>query len=87
MPLPFAIWLVRILGIYVLLGLAFAVPFVWRGARCVDPAAAGGTWGFRLLVLPGVVALWPLLLKRWWANAGAPPTEDNSHRRRAGGGA
>lgn len=50
---------------YLVLGLAFAVPFQARGLVRVDPAARGGTFGFRALILPGVVALWPLLLVRW----------------------
>ena len=28
-------------------------------------ASISGTWGFRLLILPGAAALWPLLLLRW----------------------
>ena len=29
------------------------------------------------------VALWPLLLRRWLAGTGAPPVEQNAHRRAA----
>jgi len=54
-----------ILGLYLLVGLLFAVPFVLRGVNRIDPVARKGTWGFRLIILPGVVALWPLLLNRW----------------------
>jgi len=68
-----------LLVIYVALGLLVGIPFVLRGVNRVDPVAAGGTWGFRLIILPGVVALWPLLLRRWIAGAG-PPVERNAHR-------
>jgi hypothetical protein len=44
----------------------FAIPFVWRGAGAVEPVAREGTWGFRLLILPGSATLWPYLLYRWW---------------------
>jgi hypothetical protein len=55
------------LQIYALIGLVFSVPFLWRGAARLDPAAATSPLGFRLIILPGVVALWPLLAWRWVA--------------------
>jgi hypothetical protein len=75
----FANALVLALGVYVGLGALFAVPFVLRGVNRIDPVARGGTWGFRLVVLPGVVALWPLLAQRW-ALGSPPPVERNAHR-------
>ena len=53
-------------AIYVALGLLFAVAFVTSGVARVDPAAQGATAGFRIVILPGVIALWPLLAARWW---------------------
>ncbi len=82
-----AIWLVTLLGIYAGLGLLFAVAFVVRGAARIDPQADGGSWGFRLAILPGVAALWPLLARRW-VRQRTPPEERNAHRdlaRREGG--
>jgi len=78
-----ATWLVLAAGVYAAAGLVFALAFVARGVERVDPAAPGATLGFRLIVLPGVVALWPLLARRWWRGATAPPVEDNAHRRAA----
>lgn len=75
-------WLVRALAAYAALGLLFAVPFVARGITRLDPGAHGAGWGFRLIVLPGVIALWPLLLSRWVRGEG-PPRESNAHRRAA----
>src|SRR5262245_53022075 len=46
---------------YVLIGLLFAIPFAWRWSARLDPVAAKGTIGFRLLVIPGAVLLWPWL--------------------------
>lgn len=57
-------WIVRIAGLYLALGLLFAVPFAWRWSGRLDPVAAHGTIGFRLLVLPGATLLWPVLLTR-----------------------
>jgi hypothetical protein len=50
---------------YVLCGLAVGVPFVLRGVERVDEAARGAPLGFRLLILPGTVALWPLMVTKW----------------------
>lgn len=50
---------------YAGLGLLLALPMALRGVDRLDPAAAQGTWGFRLLALPGLIALWPLVLVRW----------------------
>lgn len=75
------------LGIYLTCGLAFAVPFVLIGVKQIDPHARHGSWGFRLLIVPGTMALWPLLLKRWAAGVKEPPEECNSHRQLAGKGA
>jgi hypothetical protein len=59
-----ALVLVRLLELYAVLGILFAVPFAWRLAARIDPAAASGTLGFRLLILPGAAAFWPWLLAR-----------------------
>jgi tetrahydromethanopterin S-methyltransferase subunit E len=45
-----------------LVGLAFAIPFLIFWSGWLDPGAKTGSFGFRLMILPGVVALWPLLV-------------------------
>ena len=50
---------------YVLCGLAVGVPFVLSGVDRVDEAARGASLGFRLLILPGTIALWPLVATKW----------------------
>ena len=52
-------------AIYVMCGLAVGVPFVLRGVDRVDAQALGASVGFRLLILPGTVALWPLMAAKW----------------------
>jgi hypothetical protein len=66
---------------YLLCGCVFAIAFVLVGVKRMDPHAAQGSWGFRLLIIPGAVFLWPLLAKRWLSGAHEPPEENNSHRR------
>lgn len=75
--------LVMVVGWYLSAGLLFAGPFVWRGVERIDPVARQGTWGFRVLILPGVVLLWPLLAVRWTRGSVGPPGELNAHRRAA----
>jgi hypothetical protein len=48
-------------GAYAATGIAFAVPFVLFWSARLDPEARAGSWGFRLAILPGAAALWPLL--------------------------
>ena len=60
-------FLVVSVSAYVAAGALFAVAFVTRGVSRVDPAARAGTRGFRLIILPGVTVLWPLLALRWIA--------------------
>jgi isoprenylcysteine carboxyl methyltransferase (ICMT) family protein YpbQ len=72
----FLLWL----GIYFGCGLLFAIVFALFGVRRVDAHAAGSTWGFRLLIVPGAAAVWPLLLYRWGRGAGHPPEENTAHK-------
>jgi hypothetical protein len=57
--------LVGVLIAYTALGALFAIVFVTKGIGRVDPVAQTSKTGFRLIVFPGVAALWPLLFARW----------------------
>ncbi|MGQ0627631.1 MAG: hypothetical protein ACT4PL_05965 [Phycisphaerales bacterium] len=52
-------------AVYLVLGLAFAIPFSLRGAAVIDAGAEKASLGFRFIILPGAMLLWPLLLMRW----------------------
>ena len=78
----FAALLVWAVAFYLAIGLLFAILFSLAGARRIDPSAVGGSIGFRLAIIPGAAAFWPLLARRW--RTGAPPPEErNPHRDRA----
>ena len=72
-----------LLGSYLGCGAVFAGAFAFFGAGRVDPHAAQGSWGFRVLVIPGAAALWPILLRRWVRGMHEPPEQCDPHRRAA----
>ena len=43
----------------------FALAFLVLGLTRIDNGAKGAGLAFRLLILPGLIALWPLMLIRW----------------------
>jgi len=73
-------WLVVALLSYAGVGFLFSLAFVSAGVKRLDPEANGTKLGFRLIIIPGVIAFWPLLLKRWLSGASEPPGERNPHR-------
>ena len=68
---------------YALVGLGFALSFLPRAVARLDHRIQGSPITMRLLILPGVVALWPLFAWRWLRGMSAP-TERNAHRAKAG---
>ncbi|MGE0554201.1 MAG: hypothetical protein AB7R55_12295 [Gemmatimonadales bacterium] len=86
MPISLATALVLGLETYLVVGALFALWFAWRGAGRIDPVAAAGSWGFRLLVLPGATLLWPLLIFRLTQPGPKPAVERTPHRIRARAG-
>lgn len=61
--------LLAVAGVYLAMGVLFASAFHLLGLRRLDAAASGAGVGFRMLITPGVIALWPLLALRWWRPA------------------
>jgi hypothetical protein len=53
------------LALYLGCGLLFAVAFAIKGIEKTDEAARGSSLGFRLLIIPGTLVFWPLLLRKW----------------------
>ena len=70
-----------LLWAYLACWLVFTIPFALVGVKKIDPHAMHGSWGFRVLIVPGAMALWPLLLRRWVSGVREPPEECNAHRR------
>ncbi len=64
---------------YVALGALTGVLIV-SGLGRVDSEARGSGAGFRIIIFPGIIALWPLMLKRFVQGRGEPPTQKDPHR-------
>jgi hypothetical protein len=47
---------------YLIIGFIFSIIFVTRLIDRVDESAQGSSWTFRLMIIPGCIALWPVLL-------------------------
>ena len=75
-----AILFVYSLYVYTALGAVFALAFVTVGVKRIDAQAIGSSVGFRLLIFPGSLVFWPLLLRRWISRKEEPPEERNPHR-------
>ena len=73
-----------VLQVYLAIGLIAATALLVRGLGRLDPAADGASLGFRAIVFPGLVALWPLLVRRWLSGTSAPHRESNAHRAAGG---
>lgn len=81
MPLELAQVVVAVFEAYALTGTGFALMFLPRAVARLDPRVAAAPKTLRLLILPGIVALWPVFARRWITGA-HEPIENNSHRAR-----
>lgn len=70
-----------VFGVYVVAGVLSALGVLGRGLERIDLSACGAPYGFKVMVFPGLVALWPLFVLRWLHGSGHPPEENNAHRR------
>jgi hypothetical protein len=57
--------LMAALGLYGLVGVLLLVPFHRFAVPVIDQSASGASWGFKVVVSPGLVALWPVILWKW----------------------
>ena len=51
--------------VYLLVGAVFVIPFLLIGLTKVDGSAHRGTVGFKIIIVPGVIVFWPVLLSKW----------------------
>ena len=57
--------LLIVAAIYLVLGVLFVIPFLMKGLNKIDEGAHGSTIGFKIIIIPGVIVFWPVLLGKW----------------------
>ncbi|MEO0917856.1 MAG: hypothetical protein AAFY31_12880 [Pseudomonadota bacterium] len=58
-------FLVGLMRIWGAIGAIVVVPFLIWGIDRIDEDARGA-YVFRLLLIPGILLIWPIVLWRWW---------------------
>ena len=66
--------------IYLGVGILSALLIVPFGLSRIDTEAKTVGIGFRAIIVPGTVALWPLMLRRFFRATGEPPIQKDPHR-------
>ena len=54
-----------IILIYLIAGALFVIPFLYKGIHVTDESVHGSSIGFYIIIIPGVIVFWPILLKKW----------------------
>lgn len=74
---PFAaFW--TLLAIYACIGILIAIPFAFLAAHRILPEPADMTFGARVLIIPGAIIVWPIVLKRWLQSNSSGPSSRQS---------
>jgi Na+-driven multidrug efflux pump len=74
--------LLIIAAVYLLMGVLFVIPFLMKGLKKVDEGAHGSTVGFKIIIIPGVIVLWPMLLSKWMTNLNHEDTKAPSNTKK-----
>ena len=54
-----------LIAAYLIVGLLFTAVFLARGLQKIDEDVPGSSFGFRIIIIPGCVLLWPVLWRKW----------------------
>ena len=60
--------LFTLVGIYLLAGLCFCIILFAKGLPEFDPNTKNAGVVFKILIIPGIMAFWPLLWRKWKGN-------------------
>lgn len=52
-------------AVYLVLGVLFTIFFQLKGIAKIDKGVHGSSWGFRIMIIPGCIVLWVVLLRKW----------------------
>lgn len=51
--------------VYIIAGICFLPFFYSKGIHTIDEAVKGSSVGFYIIIIPGVLIFWPVLLRQW----------------------
>lgn len=54
--------LLSLVAVYLVMGLVFSLYFSFSGVKKIDGLAKNSSFGFKLIIIPGSILLWPLLV-------------------------
>jgi hypothetical protein len=55
-----------IITAYLCCGVIFSFFFISKGMKAIDPDGThGSSAGFKIIIIPGVIVFWLLLMKKW----------------------
>ena len=55
-----------IVAMYLCGGVIFSFFFIKKGIKIIDPDGThGSSAGFKIIIIPGVIVFWALLLEKW----------------------
>jgi hypothetical protein len=52
-------------AVYLLAGIVFTIFFQAKGLSKIDEGVHGSSWGFRIIIIPGCIVFWIVLLRKW----------------------
>jgi len=51
--------------LYLVVGALFTPFFIAHGLHKIDEGTQGASLGFKIIIIPGCIMLWPVLLVKW----------------------
>ena len=55
-----------VVAVYLCCGVIFSFFFIKKGIKIIDPDGThGSSAGFKIIIIPGVIVFWVLLLEKW----------------------
>ncbi len=53
------------IALYLVAGIIFTIIFQLKGLSKIDEGVHGSSWGFRIIIIPGCIVFWTILLRKW----------------------
>jgi hypothetical protein len=67
-----------VITVYVVAGIIFTIFFQIKGLSKIDEGVHGSTIGFRIIIIPGCIVFWPVLLRKWLMISNNPSVSERN---------